>query len=220
MASRRNSSVKIYVNGKLADGLYGLSKRVGQTVSRYSQASQRAQASLARKAQPVAKAEIRKLYTVKPATLNDRIKLETGTRKQSDYISLWASTRRISLIAFAGRWGGVKTPGAVASILLGQPKTYDSAFIASIGWRGVSGATVKEDTVHRGIYVRRRGPDGKRVGRGPVRRLYGPSAYDMLMPSTGGNDAPAKIRAAVISQLQSYYVSELSRQIAVALRGG
>ncbi len=154
----RNASFKIYVNGRAADSLYGLSKRVGERVSRFSTASQRAQAGLVRKLQPVTKAAIRDYYTVKPSELNNRFKVLTGSRVKGDFVALWASTRRISLIAFAGRWGGPKTPGAVASILLGKPKTYDSAFIASIGWRGVSGASVKADTVHRGIYVRSRGP--------------------------------------------------------------
>jgi len=109
MASRRNSALKIYVNGRVADGFYGLSKRVGQTVSRMSVASQRAQASLARRVQPLTKREVRKVYGIKASALTSRMRLETGTRKQSDYLSIWASTRKLPLIDFGGSWGGRRT---------------------------------------------------------------------------------------------------------------
>lgn len=219
MGSRRNSAAKIYVNGSTADSLYGLSKRVGQTVSRMSRASQRAQASLVRKVQPVAKREIRKVYGIAATQLNNRMSLDTGRRGQSDYISLQASTRKISLVAFGGKWGGVKTPGAVASILLGTRKTYAQAFMASVGWRGSSGASVKADTVSTNIYVRSRGPDGKRVGRGPLRRLYGPSVFEMITTAPKAHSGDM-VASRVVPQLQEFYVSELTRQIALELRNG
>lgn len=219
MASRRNSAVKIYVNGSTANDLYGLSRRVGQQVSRMSVASQRAQASLARRVQPVTKREIRAVYGIKASLLNDKMRLETGRRGGSDYLSVWASTRKISLIEFSGRWRGVKSPGATASILLGTSKTYTSAFIASVGWRGSRGGAVKADTVSRAIYVRKRGPDGRRAGRGPLQRLYGPSVYEMIGTSRTPHGADT-VRATILPQLQDYYVSELSRQIALELRRG
>lgn len=211
MASRRNSAVKIYVNGSTANSLYGLAKRVGQQVSRMSVASQRAQASLARKVQPVAKREIRKTYGIKATLLDNKMRLETGTRAGSDYLSVWASTRKISLIEFGGKWRGVKTPGAVASILLGTAKTYESAFIATL--HGHGGAAVPA------IYVRKRGPDGKRFARGPLQRLYGPSVYEMIgtSPKTHSGDT---VSSRIVPQLQDYYVSELTRQIAMELRRG
>jgi hypothetical protein len=217
--NRRNSAVKIYVNGSTANDLYGLAKRVGQQVSRMSSASQRAQSSLARKVQPVAKREIRNVYGVKAGILNGRMRLETGTRGKGDFLSLWASTRKVSLLEFGGRWRGVKTPGATASILLGTSKTYDSAFIANVGWRGGSGQAVKADTVSRAIYVRKRGPDGKRFGRGPLKRLYGPSVFEMIGTSPKAHSADT-VRAAIVPQLENFYVTELSRQIALELRRG
>lgn len=221
-ASRKNSALKVYVNGSTANDLYGLAARVGQTVPRTAVASARAQASLVRKVQPVAKREIRKVYGIKASLLNGGLKLATGQRAAGDFISLQASTRRISLINFNGRWGGLKTPGAVASILLGTRKTYTSAFIASVGWRGTSGRSVKADTVSSNIYVRSRGSDGKRVGRGPLKRLYGPSVFEMLVPSAvpGGSNPAGRVRNEVLSQLQAFYVSELARQIALELRRG
>jgi hypothetical protein len=222
MASRRNSAVKIYVNGRVADDLYGLSKRIGAQVSRMSTAARRAQSSLSRKVQPVATRVVRTAYNIKATDLRARLKLATGLRAKGDFISLQASTRRISLIAFGGQWGGRTTAGATASILLGQRKTYSEAFIASVGWRGTSGRAVKTDTVSRNIYVRSRGPDGKRVGRGPLKRLYGPSAFEMLVPSPvgGSSGAAGKVRAAILDELHGFYVSELSRQIALELRRG
>lgn len=219
MASRRNSAVKIYVNGSTANNLYGLAKRVGQQVSRMSTASARAQASLARRVQPETKREIRKVYGVKAGELSNRMRLETGRRGGDDYLSIWASTRKISLIAFGGRWGGRKTPGAVASILLGGRKTYDSAFIATVGWRGSSGGAVKDGTSSRNIYVRSRGPDGRRVGRGPLKRLKGPSVFEMITTAPKAHSADTVARR-VLPALQDYYVSELTRQIALELRRG
>jgi len=218
MASRRNSALKIYVNGRVADGFYGLSKRVGQTVSRMSVASQRAQASLARRVQPLTKSEVRKVYGIKASALTSRMRLETGTRKQSDYLSIWASTRKLPLIDFGGSWGGRRTPGAVASILAGARKTYGGAFIATVGWRGTSGGAVKDGTSSRNIYVRSQGPDGRRVGRGPLRMLKGPSVFEMIATQGSGRGLP--VAATILPQLQDYYVSELTRQIALVLRDG
>lgn len=219
MYNRRNSSLKVYVNGSAANDLYGLAKRVGQQVSRMSAASDRAQKTLARRAQPMAKREIRKVYGVKASLLNGRMRLESSARTKGDFISLWASTRKVSLLEFGGRWRGLKSPGATASILLGTSKTYDSAFIANVGWRGASGGAVKADTVSRGIYVRKRGPDGRRFGRGPLKRLYGPSVFEMIGTSPKAHSRDT-VRAAIVPQLESFYVSELSRQIALELRRG
>lgn len=219
MYNRRNSSLKVYVNGSTANDLYGLAKRVGRQVSRMSVASQRAQASLARRVQPLAKREIRNVYGVKPSILNGRMRLESGARGKGDFLSLWASTRKVSLLDFGGRWRGLKSPGATASILLGTSKTYDSAFIANVGWRGASGGAVKSGTASRAIYVRQRGPDGKRFGRGPLKRLYGPSVYEMIGTSPKAHSRDT-VRAAIVPQLEDFYVTELTRQLALELRRG
>lgn len=210
MASRRNSAVKIYVNGSTADSLYGLSRRMGQQVSRMSQAHTRAVSSLKRKVQPVATKAVREAYTIKASTLRGRTKVETGARKGSDFISLWASARKISLIDFGGRWSGVKSSGATAAIRLGQRKTYTHAFIAALSFHGKA--------ANKAMYVRSRGPGGKPVGRGPLVRLYGPSVFDMVVrdPSGGSHS----VRNAIVPQLESFYTTELTRQIALELRRG
>jgi len=220
LSHRRNSALKLFVNGRAADNLYGLSKRIGDRVSRYSQAAQRAQSSLARRVQPVAKREIRKVYGIKASTLNGRLALYNGLRRKGDYIALQASTRRLPLASFGGTWGGRSTPGATASVLVGQRKTYTSAFVARVGWRGASGGSLKDDTASTAIYVRQLQPTGRRVGRGPLRRLYGPSVFEMLSPGTHANQAALRVRGAVLSELETYYVGELARQIALELRHG
>lgn len=220
LSHRRNTALKFFVNGRAADNLYGLSQRVGKRISRYSQAAQRAQASLARRAQPVAKQEIRKVYGVKASTLNGRLSLYNGLRRKGDYIAIQASIRRLPLTAFGGAWGGRTTAGATASVLLGQRKTYTSAFMATVGWRGRSGGAVKDNTASRAIYVRQLRSDGRRYGRGPLRRLYGPSVFEMLSPGMHGNAAAQRVRGAVLSQLETYYTGELARQLVLELRHG
>lgn len=220
LSHRRNSAVKLFVNGKSADDLYGLSKRIGQRVSKYSLAAQRAQASLARRVQPMAKREIRQVYGIKASLLNGTLSLYNGLRRKGDYIALQASLRRMPLSSFGGAWGGRATPGATASVLLGQRKVYASAFIANVGWRGASGGAVKGGTSSKAIYVRTRGVDGKRVARGPLKRLYGPSVFEMLSSGAHDNAASRRVRGAVVSGLETYYVGELARQIALEARRG
>lgn len=220
LSHRRNSAIKLSINGRAADDLYGLSRRVGERVSRYSQAAQRAQASLARRVQPVAKREIRKVYGIKASDLNGRMALLNGLRRKGDYIALQASLRRLPLTSFSGAWGGRATAGATASVLVGQRKVYASAFIASVGWRGSSGAGVKAGTATKAIYVRQRRGDGRRVGRGPLSRLYGPSVFEMLSSGQHDNTASQRVRGAVMTELETYYVGELARQLALEARRG
>lgn len=217
--SRKNSAVKIYVNGRNADGFYELSRQIGQHIDRTSRAHQRAVASLIRKVQPVSTKAIRDVFNIKAATVRGRTKVTQGARAKGDFVSLWASARKISLVEFGGRWAGVKSSGATAAIRKGQRKTYAHAFIANVGWRGVSGKSIKQDTVHRGIYVRRRGPNGKPVGRGPLVRLYGPSVFEMVSYS-GSMHSADSVRNTIVPQLESFYTTELTRQIALELRRG
>lgn len=220
LSHRRNSAAKLFVNGKRADGLRDLTNKIGKRVSRYSTAAERAKSSLARRFQPTAKREIRKEYGVKQATLNKRMAVASGIRQKGDYVSLQASVRRISLLEFGGKWGGRETPGATASIVLGGSKTYRGAFVASVGWRGSSGKAVKGGTATKAIYARSMGANGRRAGRGPLVRLYGPSVFEMLSPGSHTNSPALRVRTAVISQLESFHVTELARQISLELRRG
>jgi|GEM_PF-699996 len=204
MATRfRSQAAKLTVNGKAPTGSNALGRRVAERVARYSTASGRAQVSTARRVQPLSKREIRSVYNVKSSALGKTMQLDS-TKADGGSIVLRASKRRLPLIAFDGTWGGRSTPGATASILLGARRTYNSAFIATA--RG-----------QRAIFVRERGAGGKRPDRAPVRRLYGPSVFDMLAVSSDAGSPANRIRGRVVSQLESFYVTELARQIRLEL---
>ena len=160
-------------------------------------AARRASVGVVRKAQPIAKRDIRDRYGVKASQLNGQFKVEQGQNRKGDpYIGIWASSRQISLIHFGGRWRGRKAPGATAAVKLGQRKTYDSAFIATVEGR-------------KAIRVRQYKSGGgmKRHGRGPLRMLRGPSPFEMLL---GENMANGEV---VAGKLLDFYSTEIARQI-------
>lgn len=200
--SRRNSALKFYVNGRRAQDLHGLTDVAGRTLSRFDVAVTRAIVGLKRRVAPAASRAVRQQYGVKAGALSKGFKVQDGTRgrrgDRSDYVSLWASTRRIPLLDFGGRWSGRRSRGARASIERGKSKVYDSAFIATIEGR-------------RAIRVRAfDGTSGKRHGRGPVRMLYGPSAFEMV----SGLDYRGSVaaRESVMEELRTFYIAELRRQ--------
>lgn len=184
-------------------------------------AVRRARVSMYRAGLPEANRDIRSRYGVKLGAMRDTLRVVEGrSRKGDEYVAVQASSRRISLLEFNGRWtrpgGGnlnrKRSKGAVASVLAGSRQAYAGAFIADIGWRGVSGASVKTDTVKRGIYVRQKKPDGGRHGRGPVRLLRGPSPLEMLL----GQDM--RHAPKITASLQLIYEDELVRQIGILLK--
>lgn len=200
--SRRNSALKFYVNGRRAKDLHGLTGVAGRVLSSYDTAVTRAVVGLKRRAAPAANRAVREEYGVKAGALSQRFKVQTGVRgrrgDRSDYLSLWASTRRIPLLDFGGRWSGRRSRGASASIERGKSKVYESAFLATIEGR-------------RAIRVRAfDGTSGKRNGRGPVRMLYGPSAFEMVSGLDYRGSVAARER--VIEELRTFYIAELRRQ--------
>lgn len=206
MASRRNSAVKFYVNGRAAKDLHGITDSVGGVLSAYDTATQRAVVGLRRRAVPAAVRAVRANYNVKAATVRSRVKLEEGSRgrrgERSDYISIWASTRRLPLLEFGGRWGGRRTKGATAQIVKGERKVYAGAFISSVqGLRAIRERQFDSAT-------------GKRAPRGPLRMLRGPSVFAML---SGLDYEPARrSHEATLEELTDFYRSELRRQWAMA----
>jgi len=207
MAARtRSQAAKLTVNGKAPTGANALGRRVAERLARYSTAAGRTKASLARRVQPTGKREIRSVYNLKASALNTSMKLDSG-RSADGAIVLRASTRRLPLIVFSGAWSGRTSPGATASILLGQRKTYTSAFIASAHGQ-------------RAVFVRERSASGRRPSRAPLRKLYGPSVFDMLAVSPNTDSPANRVRDRVISQLESFYVTELARQIRLDLTRG
>lgn len=185
-------------------------------------AVRRAKVSMYRAGLAEANRDVRGRYGVKLQALRDTMRVVEGrSRKGDEYIAIQASARRISLLEFNGRWsrprGGnlqrMRSKGATASVQAGKRQTYAGAFVADIGWRGVGGASVKADTVKRGIYVRQQKSGGGRHGRGPVRLLRGPSPLEMLL----GQDMQHAPK--ITASLQAIYEAELERQIGLLLKG-
>lgn len=209
-ASRRNSALKIYMTGRRAEELHGLTNLAGNWLSAFDLAVTRSMAGLQRRAAPAASRNVRAEYNVRAGTLRDAFRVETGLRgrrnDQDDYLSIWASTRQIPLMEFGGRWrgparrrSGAWAPAASAEIVRGQRKVYDSAFIATIRGR-------------RAIRVRQfHSAGGRRPGRGPVRMLRGPSPFEMLS-GVGGYEASMNARERTVTELTTWYAGELRRQ--------
>lgn len=207
MASNRNNNLlKYYVSGRRAKGFHGLTDLAGDVLNRYDLSVQRAFVGLQRRAGPATAQEVRASYNIRASALRGKYRVETGERGYStgkrgkdDFLSIWASTRQISLMEFGGRWAGRKSKGATASIGLGESKTYDGAFIATI--KGLRAIRVRSwDRARQ-----------KRHGRGPVRILRGPSPFEMLSGADGNSRALAA-RRRLIDRFHTNYLTELRRQ--------
>lgn len=205
----RNSALKFYLNGRRARDLHGLTDLAGEMLSAFDISVQRAATGLVRRAEPAAKRNIRAVYNIRASALTGGFRVQEGARgrgrDRDELLSIWASTRELSLLEFGGRWRGPArrksgrfAASASAEIVRGQRKTYDSAFIATIQGR-------------RALRVRRfDGGRGRRHGRGPVRILRGPSPFGML---SGIDYEPAlAVRDATLSELTTFYIAELRRQ--------
>ena len=191
--------VKIFINGQRANNQYALADHVGTIVRRVDRVSRRAAASTSRKASPMAKALITKTYSIRPGKLTNKVK----TRISGQTLHVSASVRRFPVIDFAGRWAGRRSPGAVASVLIGKAVTYAGAFMATI--QGLRSIRTRQ----------KRG--AKRVPRGPVQIVRGPSTFQMITgieTDQAGNvigHVNHNIRDKLHLQLIAYYVSELKR---------
>jgi hypothetical protein len=199
--ARRNSAIKFYVNGRRAQRLDGLSDLAGNALSAYDTAVTRATVGLQRRALPLVSRSVRQSYNIKAGALSGKYRVETGTAgrrgERSDFISIWASARKIPLTDFGGRWAGRRSAGATAAIERGGTKTYEGAFIATVKGR-------------RAIRVRQFESTGRRAPRGPLRMLRGPSPFEMLAGTD--HDASQSTKRAVMSELRVFYSTELRRQ--------
>ncbi|WWW37253.1 hypothetical protein V8017_11600 [Stenotrophomonas rhizophila] len=190
-AARLNSAAL----ARLAAQVEGVSARA------IAQADTRAIVSVRRRFEPAAKKAVREVYTVRAGDLVGRFQIRSGADKAGEFLSLHASTRKLPLIGFGGRWGGRKTAGATAQIQLGSRKTYNSAFIAMVnGQRRMLARQFSRDST---------APSG-RDPRNKLRTLTGPSAFQMVM---GEDDA---IAARLARQMNEYRGSELIRQLQLA----
>ncbi|QHB72090.1 hypothetical protein [Stenotrophomonas sp. 364] len=190
-AARLNSAAL----ARLAAQVEGVSTRA------IAQADTRAIVSVRRRFEPAAKKAVREVYTVRAGDLVGRFQIRSGADKDGEFLSLHASTGKLPLIGFGGRWGGRKTAGATAQIQLGSRKTYSSAFIATVnGQRRMLVRQFSRDST---------APSG-RDPRNKLRTLTGPSAFQMVM---GEGDA---IAARLARQMNEYRGSELIRQLQLA----
>lgn len=210
--SRRNSGLKLYVSGRQAKTLHGLVDPLDRTISALDTATLRAVSGLKRRAEPAAKRVVRSQYNIKAGDLSGKFRIEEGDSgprgERSGFISIWASTRRLPLIAFGGRWtraNKLGAPGATAAITLGGSQTYASAFIETV--RGLKSIRVRQ-------YV----GGGKRAARGPLRILRGPSPFEMI--SGLDHHAGVAVKNGIVTELRAFYLSELRRQWDLAKGAG
>lgn len=220
--ARHRQAVRFYTNGKRANDRYALEKQVGNIVRRTDRAKQRAIASTARKASPMAKALLTSYYGIAPSYLNNRIK----ARVDADTLRVDASVLRFPLVLFRGKWGGPKTAGATASVLLASPKTYTHAFISPGRFAGR-----RMPLIYTRIPGKRKLQTyGRYKGkqREPIVVNRGPSTRDMILGrerDQQGNDIPLSLGTAPDTEsslrlgLISFYVGELKRLYAVEARG-
>lgn len=209
LPNKKQQAVRFFTNGVRANNAYGLFEHVGQIVRRSDVAQKRAAATTARRAQPIAREEVLKRFTLRPGQLNGKFRTVTT----GDSIRLFASERRVSLIAFGGKWGGIKTEGATAEIQRGKRETFPQAFIRTVqGLRAIRVRSFK---------------GGKRAPRGPLTMLRGPSPKDMVTglrtdaetrsPEGRYPDPPAQH---ILARLTAEHVAELKRQLALELKRG
>jgi hypothetical protein len=207
--NRKSQAFKIKINGKAAQNAYGLSDLVGRFVGRIDKAKTRAAAGVARRAAPVASRAVRSVFNVKSRDLSGKIRaIVTG-----DSLRVLAFNRRIPLIAFGGKWRGRKSVGSTASVIKGSRETFNHSFIASVN--GL-----------RSIRVRQKRGE-RRVHRGPVQILYGPSPRDMIIGRKSDPETrspmgfyPPRLRDQISNELIGYYVIELRRLIALESKNG
>lgn len=208
LRNKKNQALRFFTNGKRAEDAYGLSRYVGQLVKRTDDATKRSVATTARRLEPLAKREVTAIYNVQQNKLAGKFSVVTTP----DTIRLFASDRRLPAIDFGGRWGGVRTPGATAEIVRGQRQLFAGAFINTVQGR----TSIRERKV-RG---------GKRVPRGPLIIIRGPSPRDMVIGQRtdqrrnplGFIDSPPRDR--ILPQLLDIYVNELRRQLALGASRG
>lgn len=135
-------------------------------------AVQRAKSTLRDRLPVEARRDIQGEYTLSAS----RIRAGLQARTTVDGVDLIGSGRGIGLVNFQGRWGGRKTPGAVAQTFSGEaPYSYDGTFIAT-------GLNANAQIFDRIRGHRRKMTAGNYVGkrRDPLKVLYGPSVASML----------------------------------------
>lgn len=212
----RNRALTFYTSGRYGKSLEGLQDIAGQALSMFDTAVERAVVGLRRRVGPAVNRAVREHYNVKRALLTESFRVQDGSVRKhgnvSGSISVWASTRKLPLVMFGGRWGGRRTAGATAAIVRSQRKTYAGAFIATGRFRGETMPLIftrikgEKQIQHRGYHR------GKL--RESIRALRGPSPFEMIS-GVGGYTASVNARDQVMEEMRTYYINELRRQFAL-----
>lgn len=217
--NRFSRSIKLATNGKLANRQYGLESRVGAAVKRGDKLQKEVAVSTARRMMSFAREGISTTFNIPRKKLDKRLFTEiTGA---SIFLHAWKT--RYPLMEFGAKWKGPKSPGVTVNIIRGTPMTINSAFMNTVG-------KAKYGNDRQAVRIR---PfkGNKRVGRGPLEMLYGPSPRDMLrgdeLVAQGkgnqqrsqdtllklrnlGSDAP---RFKVTERARDFHVAELQRRL-------
>lgn len=210
-SSRRNSALKFYTSGKAAKSLHGLTSLAGSVLSSFDTAVQRATVGLKRRAGPAVSRAVRENYGVNRSTLAQpgMFRIEQGSGPKGNYLAIWASTRRLPLVDFSGRWSGPSSTGATAEIERGRRKAYIGAFIAKGRIRG---------QVRPLIYTRIKGKKvvqkyGYHEGRmrESIHVLRAPGPFEMIS-GVGGYPVTLNTRRTILAELAAFYTTELQRQ--------
>jgi hypothetical protein len=213
--------VRFITNGQRANDGYGLAQQVGRIVKRADDARIKAAISTSRRAGPLAKSLITAKYGIAPSQITNRVR----ARLDHDTLRVDASKLRFPLVLFRGKWGGRSTAGAVASIVITQPRTYAGAFTARGRFRG---------TTMPLIYTRQRGrkklmKSGRYAGkvREPIVVNRGPSTYDMVagfLRDEGGTGEivgrSGNTQGTLRGQLIAYFVGEYRRLYSIGANRG
>ncbi len=138
--------------------------RLARIAGETDRTTQRATGTLLRRLPVQARRDIQDEYNLPARRIAEGI---TATRGEG-FVELRGSKRGIGLINFGGRWGGRKSAGATAQVRRTEGRTvYSGTFITTL-------RSSNRQIVERELDA------GHRVGRLPVRTLYGPSMAHLL----------------------------------------
>lgn len=178
-----------------------ISQLQGYSAQTIGKAAKLAASTTRNRLQPMAKRAIREDYGVRAGALSGKFRVMTGADSVGEFVALGASTKRIPLIDFGGRWGGKArssrgtwAQSATAAVQVGRRKVYQSAFIRTVG----GSRQVLERQINRAT--------GKRDPRSRLRRLMGPSPFVMI---EGPNGTAEKLRNEAIE----FHAGEFRRQL-------
>lgn len=205
---RGRQVVRFRITGSRVAEQFGLPDHVRGIVQRYAAAKTAAVDAVSAQAVRLATDRIVQTYTIDRARLDNRLRIANTP----DTFRLLASSLRFPLALFGGVWGGAGTPGATASVLRGQGRTYAHAFIAPGRFRGAAIPLIY--TRVRGAKVRMTYGRYKGQLRERIRNLRGPSPYAMLLGrDASGARTLVHLATPLAADLRHAYLAEIARYV-------